>query len=66
MNSFASYLLAGYHAGFLTRSEVSRIIANFRAEVGREFHLSRSGSCNPCGGGYMMDSYGNYRENFGG
>lgn len=66
MNSLAQYLLTGYRAGFLSVGQVRNIIAQFRRDVEHENYLARSGSCNPCGGGYMMDSRGNYRENFGG
>ena len=65
MNALAQYLLAGYRSGFLSCSQVRQVIASYRAAVMREISAARSGSCNPCGGGYMMDSRGGYRENFG-
>lgn len=34
--------------------------------IAQEMAVARRGSCNPCPGGYMIDSRGNYRENFGG
>lgn len=63
---FASFLLSGYHAGHLSANQVRQLITARRNEIVRDMLSARRGSCNPCGNGYMMDSRGNYRENFGG
>lgn len=65
-DSFALFLLTGYRAGHLSSNQVRQLIVTRRNDIAREMRLARSGSCNPCGGGYMMDSRGDYRENFGG